>query len=236
MNGAKRARSAGKDVAAMGAVLAYGASHNRLVPGVARMPANLIAASVATGAVHLAGASWNDLGLAPSDWRRGVCIGVAAAVPIVACTAALAGTPATRAHFHDPRVIDSPHPVFEAALRIPIGTALCEELIFRSALPALLERNGSTRRAVALSSITFGLWHIFPAFDAQRAAEDSEHAPSVPPLLSLAATVAATTMAGTAFAWLRRRSGSVLAPVIAHGAINASAFVAARLLHARSQP
>jgi tRNA pseudouridine32 synthase/23S rRNA pseudouridine746 synthase len=223
------------DTAAIGAVLAYGASHNRLVPGKARMPANLVAAAVATGVVYLSGASWDDLGLSPLQWRRGVRTGVGVSVPIVASMGVLAATPATRRHFADPRVTEAPNPLFEAALRIPIGTALCEELIFRSALLALLERHGSARRAVALSSLTFGLWHIFPALDALRATEDPEHPPSVPPLASVVITIAATTVAGVAFAWMRKRSRSVLAPVIVHGTINGSSFVAARLLHARAQ-
>jgi membrane protease YdiL (CAAX protease family) len=223
------------DVAAMSAVLAYGTSHNRLLPGNARMPANLVAAGVATGAVCLAGASWNDLGLAPSDWRRGARAGVAVSVPIVAGMGVLAATPAARPHFQDTRILEVPNPVFEAALRIPLGTALCEEVIFRSALLAFLELHGASRRAIALSSLTFGLWHIFPALDAIRATEDPERPPSVPPVVSVAITVAATAAAGVAFAWLRKRSRSVLAPVIVHATLNGSSFVAARLLHARSQ-
>jgi membrane protease YdiL (CAAX protease family) len=223
------------DVAAIAAVLAYGGSHNRLLRSHARMPANLVAAGVATGVVYLAGASWRDLGLAPSEWRRGVRAGIAVSLPIVGATGVLAATPAARPHFQDSRVLEAPNPVYEAALRIPIGTALSEEVIFRGALLALLELHGSSRRAVALSSLTFGLWHIFPALDALRATEDPERPPSVPPAVSVAITVAATAAAGVAFAWLRKRSGSVLAPVIAHATINGSSFVAARLLHARSQ-
>jgi membrane protease YdiL (CAAX protease family) len=37
-------------------------------------------------------------------------------------------------------------------------------------------------------------------------------------------TVAATTTAGVAFAWLRLRSGSLLAPILAHIATNSLAF------------
>ncbi|HKQ00307.1 MAG TPA: CPBP family glutamic-type intramembrane protease, partial [Actinomycetes bacterium] len=44
------------------------------------------------------------------------------------------------------------------------------------------------------------------------------------------AAVAATTAAGLGLSWLRLRGGSVLAPMVAHAAINGSAFVAARLV------
>ena len=42
----------------------------------------------------------------------------------------------------------------------------------------------------------------------------------------VASTVLATAAAGVAFAWLRLRSRSVVAPVLAHAALNSLAFVA----------
>ena len=44
------------------------------------------------------------------------------------------------------------------------------------------------------------------------------------------AAVAVTAAAGLGFSWLRLRGDSVLAPVVAHAAVNGSAFVAARLV------
>jgi uncharacterized protein len=46
--------------------------------------------------------------------------------------------------------------------------------------------------------------------------------------LAVLATVLSTAGAGAVFARLRLRSGSVLAPVLAHAAINVSAYLAAR--------
>jgi membrane protease YdiL (CAAX protease family) len=45
--------------------------------------------------------------------------------------------------------------------------------------------------------------------------------------------MASTTAAGGVFAWLRLRSRSVLAPVLAHTAVNVSACLAGRRLGRR---
>jgi uncharacterized protein len=47
----------------------------------------------------------------------------------------------------------------------------------------------------------------------------------------VAGNVAVTSAAGAAFAWLRLRSGSVFAPLLAHAALNDSALVAGRVAH-----
>ncbi|HSS88738.1 MAG TPA: CPBP family intramembrane glutamic endopeptidase [Streptosporangiaceae bacterium] len=43
-------------------------------------------------------------------------------------------------------------------------------------------------------------------------------------------------VAGAVFGWLRLRSGSVLAPLIAHAALNDSALLAGRAAHRLSRP
>ena len=232
-NGVRRGTATG----GAAAVLAYGAALNRLVPSNARIPANLVAAGTAVATMHASGVTWRELGLAPSDAARGARIGFAVAAPIIAGTAVLATLPATARHFDDPRVRDAPHPVFETVLRIPVGTALCEELIFRSALLALFDRRQSPLVASAASAAVFGLWHVFPALDALAADADAGTRASTPARTAgfVAGTVAATTAAGLAFALLRRMSGSVVAPVVAHSALNVSAFMAVRLNDRRTR-
>jgi membrane protease YdiL (CAAX protease family) len=44
------------------------------------------------------------------------------------------------------------------------------------------------------------------------------------------ATVVVTTGAGLIFIWLRERSGSLLAPILAHAGLNASAFAFGAML------
>jgi membrane protease YdiL (CAAX protease family) len=80
-----------------------------------------------------------------------------------------------------------------------------------------------------VTSALFGLWHVLPTLDGL-AAED-EPVPGRARAVAVARAVLATTVAGAAFAWARRRSGSVLTPVIVHTAINTAGFIAVRSRH-----
>ncbi|WP_278264745.1 CPBP family intramembrane glutamic endopeptidase [Nocardia sp. AG03] len=106
------------------------------------------------------------------------------------------------------------------ALHIPVGTVLAEEAVFRGTLDPLLD-DARVPAAPVVGALDFGVWHISPA----RVAGDP-----------VAVTVAATTLAGLFFGWLRRRSGSATAPALAHLAINAGgalAPIAARWIEGR---
>ena len=63
-----------------------------------------------------------------------------------------------------------------------------------------------------MQAIAFGLWHI-P--DARKAGEP------------IVGTVLVTGLAGWVFGWLAERSGSLLAPMLAHLAVNEAGAVAA---------
>jgi membrane protease YdiL (CAAX protease family) len=107
---------------------------------------------------------------------------------------------------------------------------VAEELLFRSALLGLGARSRSRTTAVITTSLAFGAWHVIPSLHAHRA--NSAHAQLTSRMggapASIAMTVAVTAGAGGLLAVLRLRSRSVVAPVIAHGALNAVAFLAAR--------
>ncbi|MEK8072924.1 CPBP family intramembrane glutamic endopeptidase [Rhodococcoides navarretei] len=156
-------------------------------------------ASFAVGVAALSRTSAEALGL------RNVAVGLkwgaaASAIPVFGA-AVVAAIPALRR-----RVRPSEDDLAEWVLfRIPVGTVLTEELLFRGVLDAA---------SPVLSPIFFGLWHIHPA----RSAGDS-----------VVGTVVATTAAGVVFSWLRSRSGSVLAPALLHYFLNASGAVLAHL-------
>jgi uncharacterized protein len=213
------------ELAAGAVALGYGAVLNRLLPDSVHVPANGVAAAAFAAAARRDGATLEDLGLAPDRVGPGVRTGLAYAMPTVAAVAGAAAVPATRRFFADRRIVQlsDRRAAYEVAIRIPIGTALAEELIFRGALFALLRRHGSTARALTLSSVLFGLWHVFPALDGVSATTRRR-------VLAASGTVLATTIAGHGFGWLRARSGSVVAPVMVHAALNASAFVATRIV------
>ncbi|NIL75165.1 CPBP family intramembrane glutamic endopeptidase [Rhodococcus kyotonensis] len=165
-----------------------------VVPALGLSPRRRAVVNAAFG-VSLAAVTRSPLG----PWRAGLRWGLAAAAVPVTGAAVVAAVPALAAN-----VRPSDDDLAEWILfRIPVGTVVAEELIFRGVFDAVAPR---------WSPIFFGLWHIHPA----RAAGDS-----------VLGTIAATSAAGVLFSWLRRRSGSVLAPALLHYAINASGAVSA---------
>ena len=138
-------------------------------------------------------------------------------------------SPRTRSAFREPRIETVPalQAAYEVFARIPFGTALPEELIFRGALLGLLTRRHSPTVAIALSSLLFGLWHIAPTIDRLESNAAMNGKPVAHKAARVAASVAATSVAGVALALLRRRSGSVVAPWMAHCAVNATGYMCA---------
>jgi predicted Abi (CAAX) family protease len=117
---------------------------------------------------------------------------------------------------------------FETLLRIPLETALAEEVIFRGVLLALGQRSRSNGWAVGTSSVLFGLWHVVPTLGSlARSANGRSSGGRV--AASTTAVVATTAVAGAGFAGLRLLSGSVIAPIIAHATVNMVAFAGVRI-------
>jgi membrane protease YdiL (CAAX protease family) len=132
----------------------------------------------------------------------------------------------------DPRAADLPAAelAWRTLIDIPIGTAVYEEVVFRGVLLGLLRTHASDAAAVTGSSALFGLWHVLPALT------DREHNPVAAdrhPAVTVGATVAATTLAGAWLAHLRLRTGSLLAPVVAHAATNVAGLWAATIADRR---
>lgn len=163
-------------------------------------------AALGTG---LALAARAPLGLRPPVLRAGTRVGVAASAAIVAGVAAGVGVPAVRAGMAARDL--PPKPGRWLGLEIPMGTVWSEEMAFRGALATLAADAFGPTGGRALQALTFGLTHIA---DARSTGE---------PIIG---TVAATALAGWAFALLAERSGSLLAPMLAHLAVNEAGAVA----------
>jgi membrane protease YdiL (CAAX protease family) len=119
--------------------------------------------------------------------------------------------------------------VYEVLVRIPVGTAFGEEMLFRGALLGVMLRRHSTAAAVARASLCFGLWHVPPTLSSLRSSALGRQAKGrAGAAAAVAAVVVITAVAGTGFAALRLRTDSVVTGVIAHAAINATAYVVAR--------
>ena len=215
---------------ATGLVVAYGAVAPRVLPPTSVVP-NLTVAATGVAAARWWGRSWAELGLDPVDARRGLRFG-AAAVPVVAgAVATVAAVPALRRLLRDERVLglSDREAAFHALVRIPLATALAEEVLFRSVLLGQTGTGGRRVRAVVWTSMAFGLWHVLPALHSHRSNRQGGAATTV------TGTVVATAGVGAALAVLRLRSRSVVAPVIAHAAVNGLTFVAARLVGRRAR-
>jgi membrane protease YdiL (CAAX protease family) len=97
-------------------------------------------------------------------------------------------------------------------LGIPLGTVASEEAAYRGALGTVAADAFGPVGGRVVQAAAFGLSHIV---DARSTGE-----PVVP-------TVLVTGLAGWVFGWLYERSGSLIAPMLAHLAVNESGAVAA---------
>jgi membrane protease YdiL (CAAX protease family) len=195
---------------------------NQLLADGAKLPAKLaIAAAYLAWARRAAGLSWRELGLGRADVASGVRWGLAA-VAVVAGVVVLLWV-VSRSQFEQSGVAhDSTAERFlEPLVLIPLGTVLFEEVIFRGVLLGALLRWTDRGWAIGASAVVFGLWHLPPAL------HDASGDGFWGGLGVVGGTIAFTTIAGGLFAWLRLRSDSLLAPVLAHIASNSLAYVAA---------
>ncbi len=221
-------RPAGRDDLAVIVTLlvAMTVANGRLLDGRVVALAQLAFAAVAVLWARRRRYTWAELGLARSTLSAGLRLGAVTGAMAVTGVAIVAIVPTTRGFFDDDRFLGLSvgETIYEIAVRIPVVTALTEELLFRSVLLAVLLVNCSAKRAVAVSSLLFGLWHVLTALDDLGENEATKSFAGWDVVLAVAGIVAATGAAGVVFAWLRLRSNSVVAPWLVHAVLNASTF------------
>ena len=157
----------------------------------------------------------------------GILLGIVVALPLFA---ALAWPRAARL-VADERVahLSGNELAYQVLIRIPLGTALVEEVAFRGVLLAALRPSGTIEAAVA-SSVVFGLWHVGPTINLVQANRPGSSTTTL--IIGIACAVALTTAAGLIFVWLRLEVG-LLGPVAMHAVINSLATLAAVSAHDR---
>ena len=190
------------------------------------VPANACAAGAALSAAAASGLTAADIGLGRGAWLPGRLASRLAAAA-AAGWVVIAVLPATRPLLDDKRItsLEGRAVAYQAAVRIPVGTVLWEEIAFRGVLQAALRRVMANGAAVTVTSVVFGIWHIRPTAGALRAnglAGDRSRARA-----AVLAGVAATTAAGAFLSWLRERSGRVATPALLHLAANSGGLIAA---------
>ena len=170
------------------------------------------------------GYSWADLGLSPQHMLSGLAWGGAGALAVACAYAAGLAVPAVRAAA-EPSPGAGPA-AFKALVDVPLSTVALEEIGFRGVLWAMIERGHGPWTATAVSSVLFGLWHVLPSLSSTAGVKvpaSMSHGPG-PRTMWVLLNVAATAVAGVGFCLLRRASGSLLAPICVHWALNGVGF------------
>jgi len=199
------------------------------VPGWLYLPLNLAGVVVLLVIARRAGATRNDLGLQPGAIRSGLRFGLAVSIPAAIVIVVAALIPATRGLFADTRAggIGGAGLLYQALIRIPLGTALFEEVAFRGVLVGLGRKGWSHRAGTRLAAVLFGLWHIVPAVSLSTANATAE---SVPLAIVIFAAAGSTAAVGLVFTWLRDRANSLVAPIVVHAVVNAISLTMAWVL------
>ena len=102
----------------------------------------------------------------------------------------------------------------------------------RAPLPGI-ERAATDRGVFGAGSVLFGLWHITSSIGpttGNRGLNDLLGGGRAGLVLGVLLAVLATAMAGLLFTLLRRRSGSLLAPIALHWSVNGAGALAAALV------
>ncbi|MFD4913436.1 CPBP family intramembrane glutamic endopeptidase [Streptomyces virginiae] len=187
------------------------------------------------GVLRWAGGTLADAGLARGTLARGArwALALIGLVAVVYLIGAL--LPATRGLFEDRRyaAMDGGDVLLRAFVLVPVGTVLVEEIAFRGVLYGLVDRVRGAVWATAVSSVLFGLWHVLPSLHlatAKPAVNTVVGDSGLGAVLAVLGAVLFTAAAGVLFCELRRRSGSLLAPMGLHWAVNALGYLVGYLL------
>jgi uncharacterized protein len=188
----------------------------------------LTACLVVIARVH--GLTAADLGLARSTWPAGLRWGAAAAALVGAAYALAYLVPPVRQVLPDGQGGLGRAALWAVLVVIPLGTVLPEELAFRGLLLALLERRYGVVAATVASSGLFGLWHVLASLGGgatNAAIAEVVGGDAVGTVVRVVATVGFTSAAGAVLCWLRLRSDSLIAPVLAHWTVNGLGVIVA---------
>ncbi|MFH8750828.1 lysostaphin resistance A-like protein [Streptomyces rimosus] len=208
--------------------------NNRWAPGFGVLTA-VVVSVLLLGVLFRAGGTWADAGLDATTLKRGALWAVVLIGLVGVGYAVAALLPVTRGLFADERYggLTGGQVALRVLVLVPVGTVFLEEVAFRGVLYGLVRRVRGAVWAAGVSSVLFGVWHVLPSLGL---AVDK---PALTPLfgrsvagavIAVVAAVLFTGAAGVLFCELRRRSGSLLAPMGLHWAVNAFGYLVGFLL------
>lgn len=196
-------------------------------------------ATVPAAAVGLAvlmrarGLDWADLGLGRAHWKSGLGYALAAVVVVASVIAVGVLLPMTRPMFMNHRYATVSGALIASMVIIPLQTVIPEELAFRGVLQGTLHRAWGFRGVALAGSLLFGLWHVATSLGLTSSNVGFTRILGggvVGMLAGVIGAVLATGAAGFVFSWLRRRSGSLIAPIALHWSLNGLGALAAALV------
>ena len=211
---------------------AYNVTRTLWIPESWQLFTNIAVALLVGGIAWWSSVDTTDLGLLRvldplgAVWGGGELLLVMAVVVGFALVSEIRGT--SQGALDDPRLrVPFVDMLYEIVVNTPLGTVVLEEFAFRGLLLALFLRHTSMWRSVLWSSLLFGAWHILPTLTTAASNGAMEQLASTPAglVVVVVGNVLSTAIAGAVFAYLRLRSGSLLAPALAHLATNDISFV-----------
>jgi membrane protease YdiL (CAAX protease family) len=184
------------------------------------------------------GLGWSELGLGREHWKTGVWYAVGAVVLVLTVLAVGALLPLTRPMFMNNHYATVSGALIASMVIIPLQTVIPEEIAFRGALHGTLDRAWGFRGVAAAGSMLFGLWHIATSLGLTSNNVGFTRlfgAGFLGEVIGILLAVVATVVAGFVFTWLRKRSGSLIAPIALHWSLNGlGALAAAFVFHLAS--
>ncbi|RUP04112.1 MAG: CPBP family intramembrane metalloprotease [Mycobacterium sp.] len=183
--------------------------------------------------VRWRGLDWAELGLGREHWRSGVGYALAAVALVVSVIAVGVALPITRPMFLNNHYATISGALVASMVIIPLQTVIPEELVFRGVLHGALHRAWGFRGVALAGSLLFGMWHIATSLGltSNNVGFTRLFGGGVFGMLAgVTMAVLATGAAGFVFSWLRRRSGSLIAPIALHWSLNGVGALAAALV------
>jgi membrane protease YdiL (CAAX protease family) len=183
--------------------------------------------------VRSRGLGWSELGLGREHWRSGAGYAFAAVALVGTVIAVGALLPWTRPMFMNDHYATISGALIASMVIIPLQTVIPEELAFRGVLHGALDRAWGFRGVAAAGSLLFGLWHIATSLGLTSSNVGFTRlfgGGALGMVVGVVLAVIATGAAGFIFTWLRKRSGSLIAPIALHWSLNGLGALAAALV------
>lgn len=183
--------------------------------------------------VRSRGLGWTELGLGREHWKAGAGYAIAAVAVVMTVIGIGLLMPWTRPMFMNNNYATVSGALIASMIIIPLQTVIPEEVAFRGVLHGALDRAWGWRGVAAAGSLLFGLWHIATSLGLTSSNVGFTRifgGGLLGTVAGVVMAVAATAVAGFVFTWLRRRSGSLIAPIALHWSLNGLGALAAALV------